>query len=134
MTADTSSTDTTTTSTAEGGATPPEGDSGTAAPSGGGAVVTSTTASTSTDTAAASIDMDALRAQIRAEEMTKLQDELAHQLQAASSVVNKPATAPAPRSKADYRNMRATDVDPTTLTAPVLTLDGYVCPVPPEKK
>jgi len=87
-------------------------------------------------TAAPALDVDALRAQIRAEEMGKLQDELAQQLQAASTVVGNRATpAPAaPRSKSDYRNMRATDIDPTTLTAPVMTLDGYLCPVAPEKK
>ena len=85
---------------------------------------------------AQSLDLEALRAEIRAEEMAKLQEELAQQLKVASAVVDKNVTAaaPAPRSKHDYRNMRAADVDPATLTAPVLTLDGYVCPLPPEKK
>lgn len=91
---------------------------------------------TSTAGAAPAFDLDALRAEIRAEEMAKLQEELAQQLKVASAVVDKnvAAAAPAPRSKNDYRNMRAADVDPATLTAPVLTLDGYVCPLPPEKK
>lgn len=94
--------------------------------------------------AAANADHEALRAHIReeeraiirAEEMGKLQEELAQQLQAATTVLAKPdtAAAAAPRSKADYRNMHAHQVDPATLTAPVLTLDGYVCPVAPEKK
>jgi len=92
--------------------------------------------------AAPGTDVDAMRAHIReeeraiirAEEMAKLQDELAHQLKAATTVLAKPDTAVAPRSKADYRNMRAHQVDPATLTAPVLTLDGYVCPATPEKK
>lgn len=38
---------------------------------------------------------------------------------------------PAPRN---YREMHAADIDPTTLSAPVMTLDGYLCPATPEKK
>jgi hypothetical protein len=38
------------------------------------------------------------------------------------------------RESQDYRQMRAADIDPTTLTAPVLTLDGYLCPPTPEAK
>lgn len=38
------------------------------------------------------------------------------------------------RSDRDYRNMRAVDIDASTLTSPVLTLDGYLCPPVPEKK
>lgn len=38
------------------------------------------------------------------------------------------------RVSQDYRNMRAADVDATALTSPVLTLDGYVCPAPADKK
>jgi len=38
------------------------------------------------------------------------------------------------RVSQDYRTMRAADVDATTLTSPVLTLDGYVCPAPADKK
>lgn len=30
----------------------------------------------------------------------------------------------------DYRRMRAHEVDPSKITSPVLTLDGYVCPHP----
>ncbi len=37
-------------------------------------------------------------------------------------------------TKADYANMRAEDIDPTTLTAPVLSKDGYVVPAPKEAK
>lgn len=83
--------------------------------------------------AVTSLDIDALRAEIRAEEMGKLHAELASQSKAASTVIAAPAPA-AQRAKADYRNMRAADIDPTTLTAPVLTLDGYVCPPAPEAK
>lgn len=38
------------------------------------------------------------------------------------------------REHQDYRTMRAADIDPATLTSPVLTLDGYLCPLPPEAK
>jgi hypothetical protein len=82
-------------------------------------------------------DIDALRAQIRAEEQARARAELASQIHAASTVIETGGTATAaaaPRTRADYKTMRADQVDPTTLTAPVMTLDGWVCPVPPEKK
>lgn len=31
--------------------------------------------------------------------------------------------------RSSYRNMRADDIDASTLTAPVMTLDGWLCPV-----
>lgn len=37
-------------------------------------------------------------------------------------------------SREDYAKMRAADVDPTAITAPVLTLDGYVVPAPKDAK
>lgn len=85
----------------------------------------------------ASVDMEALRAHIREEErailQAELRAELGQQIQAASTALS--ATAPAPaRSKRDYANMRAADIDPATLTAPVKTLDGYLCPPAPEAK
>jgi hypothetical protein len=82
-------------------------------------------------------DIEALRAQIRAEEQSRARAELASQIQAASTMIEAGGTATAaaaPRTRADYKTMRADQVDPTTLTAPVMTLDGWVCPVPPEKK
>lgn len=120
------------------GSPPPAGEDSAAHPPEGAAAGTSSTDGADTG-AGQTFDIEALRAEIRAEEMAKLQDELAQQLHAtntaASTVLAKPgAAAPAQRSKSDYRNMRAADVDPATLTAPVLTLDGYVCPVAPEKK
>lgn len=43
--------------------------------------------------------------------------------------------APVPASgRGAYRKMRAVDVDHTKLTAPVLTLDGWVCPPAPTAK
>lgn len=33
-----------------------------------------------------------------------------------------------PAARRDYRNMRASEIDPATLTAPVFTLDGWMCP------
>lgn len=75
----------------------------------------------------------ALREQIRAELLAELQTELKT---ATAAVEGKGANVrkfanSAPRN---YRDMRAADIDPTTLTAPVLTLDGYLCPITPEKK
>jgi hypothetical protein len=80
-----------------------------------------------------SIDLEALTARIREEERTKARAELGAQIEAAQSVVGKPAESIA-RSQHDYRNMRADDIDPATLTAPVLTADGYLCPPMPEAK
>lgn len=87
------------------------------------------------------VDIEALRAQIREEEQTRARAELASQFEiaskAASTVLASPASAPAAsiqRSRTDYLGMRADDVDPGTLTAPVLTKDGWVCPLPPEPK
>lgn len=86
-------------------------------------------------------DLEKLRAQIREEEQIRARTELASQIHAASTVIGAsnpaaPAAAPtvAPLAKGDYKNMRADQVDPKTLTAPVMTRDGWVCPVPPEKK
>lgn len=38
------------------------------------------------------------------------------------------------RTKADYRTMRAADINVADLTSPVLSADGWVCPPAPEKK
>jgi hypothetical protein len=91
-------------------------------------------------TTSTEFDIEALRAQIRAEEQARAREELASQIdaaasriQAASTVTGTPAAA-APRTRGDYKAMGAHEVDPTTLTAPVMTRDGWVCPVPPEKK
>lgn len=113
---------------------------------GGGAgpdIGTATPASATTSTASTApsdpIDLEALRAHIREEERAiardELRAELGQQIQAASTALSATTAAPAPgRSKADYRNMRAADIDPATLTAPVMTLDGYLCPPAPEAK
>ena len=37
-------------------------------------------------------------------------------------------------SRGSYRTMRAADIDHTKLTAPVMTLDGWLCPPAPEAK
>lgn len=66
--------------------------------------------------------------QIRAEELAKLQAELR------ATEQSKGVGADAPVAARNYREMRADQVDPTTLTAPVLTKDGWVCPATPEKK
>lgn len=81
-----------------------------------------------------SVDLEALRDQIRREERASLHAELTEQMQVASTVVSKQAGKAPARSKHDYRNMRAADIDPATLTAPVMTLDGYLCPPAPEAK
>jgi len=80
-------------------------------------------------------EMDAIRAHIREEERAILRDELSVQMQAASKAIEGTVgNSAAPRSKHDYANMRAKDIDHTTLTAPVRTLDGYLCPPAPEAK
>ena len=76
------------------------------------------------------VDMDALRERIREEERAIIHAELgAHGKALTQSYLR--STAP---SKSDYANMRAADIDHTTLTAPVLTKDGYLCPPAPEAK
>lgn len=40
------------------------------------------------------------------------------------------AVAKKPAERPDYGKMRAADIDPNTLTAPVLSLDGWVIPTP----
>jgi hypothetical protein len=89
--------------------------------------------------AAPAIDLDALREQIRAEEQAKLRAELSEQIQAAKgeikaaeSVATKPAARPLGRR--DYLSMNADDIDPASLTAPVRTKDGWLCPPAPEAK
>lgn len=37
-------------------------------------------------------------------------------------------------TRRSYAKMRAADIDPAKLTAPVMTLDGWLCPPAPEKK
>jgi hypothetical protein len=83
---------------------------------------------------APTLDIDALRAQIRDEERQNARLELGAQIEAAASVVRTPAAGAPQRSRADYRNMRAHEIDPASLTAPVMTLDGYLCPPAPEAK
>lgn len=82
------------------------------------------------------VDLEALRAHIREEERAIAREEaraeLGQAIDAAKTVISD--VAPARHSKADYRNMRAKDIDPATLTAPVMTLDGYLCPPAPEAK
>lgn len=79
------------------------------------------------DVRATVIDIEAIKAQARAE----VRAELAAQIAAASRVAeNQPLpTADAPsRTGRDYRNLHAHQVDPKSITAPVLTKDGWVCP------
>ncbi len=39
-------------------------------------------------------------------------------------------TPGAPAGRPDHRQMRAKDINPATLTAPVLSRDGWVMPIP----
>lgn len=41
-----------------------------------------------------------------------------------------PKAAKKPAERPDYAQTRAADIDPNTLTAPVLSLDGWVIPTP----
>lgn len=72
---------------------------------------------------APAVDLDAIRAQIRAEEQAKARAELDQSEKAANS---------APATRGSYRNMSAADIDPASLTAPVMTKDGWLCPPAPE--
>lgn len=74
------------------------------------------------------IDLESMREQIRAEERAIIHAELSAQINAARAVAERPDSPPL--GKNDYRNMRAADIDPSTLTAPVMTKDGYLCPLP----
>jgi hypothetical protein len=81
---------------------------------------------------APAIDVEAIREQIRAEERAKLMAELGTHVQAAQAVVGAAQAAPS-RTGRDYRNLHAHQVDPKSITAPVLTKDGWVCPDVPAK-
>lgn len=80
----------------------------------------------------ADVGMDALRAELLAQARAEVHAELGEQLNAATAVL-KQAT-PTPLARGAYRNMRAADIDHTKLTAPVLTIDGWVCPPAPAAK
>lgn len=80
------------------------------------------------------VDMDALRAQIRAEEQAKARSELGEQIRAAQDALE--AGTPqrglnAPGHRSAYRHTPAAEIDPASLTAPVLTKDGWLCPPAP---
>lgn len=68
--------------------------------------------------------MERARAQVHAE--------LGEKMEQAAAVLKQTTTTPLARGA--YRNMHAEDVDHTKLTAPVLTLDGWVCPPAPAAK
>lgn len=68
--------------------------------------------------------MERARAEVRAELGVAL-EVAAKQLQ---------PTTVTPQSRSDYRKMRAADIDPTKLSAPVFTLDGWLCPPAPAGK
>jgi len=42
----------------------------------------------------------------------------------------KPKATKAPKTRAEYATTPAADVDPSTITAPVLSRDGWVIPLP----
>jgi hypothetical protein len=46
----------------------------------------------------------------------------------AEQPVEPPKAAKPPKARADYASMAAADIDPHTLTAPVLSRDGWVVP------
>lgn len=62
--------------------------------------------------------MERARAQVHAE--------LGAQLEQAAAVLKQTTTTPLARGA--YRTMRAADIDPAKLTAPVMTADGWLCP------
>lgn len=67
------------------------------------------------------IDIEALRAELLEQARSEVRAELGQKPKAAGS-------------KSDYRNMRADQIDPATLVAPVMTKDGWLCPPAPEAK
>jgi len=77
--------------------------------------------------AAPAVDVEALRAELRAE----LQAELAAEMAAAKTAVGKVAgktKVSHVTGRNGFKDMHAADIDPTTLTAPVMTKDGWLCP------
>ena len=42
----------------------------------------------------------------------------------------KPKATKAPKTRAEYASTPAADIDPSTITAPVLSRDGWVIPLP----
>lgn len=84
---------------------------------------------------APTVDVDALREQIRAEEQAKLRTELQQQASAATAVAKAPAKrTTVAMSRGAYKDMHAHEIDASTLTAPVMTKDGWLCPPPHEEK
>lgn len=92
--------------------------------------------------AGAAIDIEALRNQIRAEERAKLMSDFDAEMAAARHFAAKAAAEklgaaqgaraePGIATARSYKDMRAHEVDASTLTAPVLTKDGWVCPSNP---
>lgn len=69
----------------------------------------------------------------RAEARAELSQQMSAAMQAASSVLEEADPLPV-ATRRSYAKMRAADIDPTKLTAPVMTLDGWLCPPAPEKK
>lgn len=80
------------------------------------------------------IDLEAERAKIREEERAAARVELAKQVAAAAEALEEPPvpTTSIATSRRAYRDKNAADIDPSTLTAPVLTKDGWLCPPAPE--
>lgn len=76
---------------------------------------------------------DDVMAQARAQARAELQQEMQVAIQAAGTVLEEADPLPV-ATRRSYAKMRAADIDPAKLTAPVMTLDGWLCPPAPEKK
>ncbi len=76
------------------------------------------------------VDREAMLSELREQARQEARAELADQIKAAVKVADQP---PAKLSRVDYRKMHADEIDHTTLTAPVQTLDGWLCPPAPTK-
>lgn len=50
--------------------------------------------------------------------------------QPAAEPTAKPKATKAPKTRAEYATMPAADIDPSAITAPVLSRDGWVIPLP----
>lgn len=76
------------------------------------------------------VDIEAIRAQAKAEVLAELQAEF--QTAKAALTAQVARAEPGIATARSYKDMRAHEVDPDKLTAPVLTKDGWVCPsIPP---
>lgn len=84
------------------------------------------------ETPAAAADADQVDTQAQTPDTASSEAPAADQAPAPAEKPAEPpkAAAKKPAERPDYAKMRAADIDPDSLTAPVLSLDGWVIPTP----